>query len=146
MAIDEPKKLIEKGDIRWRAHSISWSGFIPNDHINVEGQMFCMEEYEDNIKNATKRAELVLSKTSFDKNVDIIVTGDEVKKGKPDPEIFLVAVNKLKVKLEEIIVIEDAASGVRAAKSVGMLCIAKDNRGGSRLKGSRFNCEKFRRN
>ena len=41
-------------------------------------------------------------------------------KGKPDPEIFLTAANKMNVKPHECLVIEDATNGVKAAKSAGM--------------------------
>ena len=54
----------------------------------------------------------------------IIVSGDEVKAGKPDPEIFLRASVKLGVLPKECAVIEDSAFGVRAAKAAGMFAIA----------------------
>jgi len=52
-----------------------------------------------------------------------IVTGDDVTKHKPDPEVFLVASEKLGGTPEEIIVVEDAVAGCRAAKAAGMACI-----------------------
>lgn len=55
---------------------------------------------------------------------DPIITADDVEKGKPDPEIFLKAVEKLKVKPEEVIVWEDANLGVQAAKNGNFKCIA----------------------
>lgn len=53
----------------------------------------------------------------------VIVSGEGYK-SKPDPEIFLVTANKLGVKPEECVVIEDSRAGVEAAKSAGMYCIA----------------------
>lgn len=53
----------------------------------------------------------------------VIVSGDEVKHGKPNPEIFLLAANKLNFSPELCLVIEDAPSGVKAAKNAGMKCI-----------------------
>ncbi|CAN5359033.1 HAD family hydrolase [soil metagenome] len=55
---------------------------------------------------------------------DFIITADDVEKGKPDPEIFLKAVKKLKVKPEEVIVWEDSNLGVQAAKNGNFKCIA----------------------
>lgn len=52
-----------------------------------------------------------------------LITGDMVKKGKPDPEIFLLAASKLGVEPEKCVVIEDGRSGMRAAKSGNMKCI-----------------------
>ena len=54
----------------------------------------------------------------------IIINGDEVKKGKPSPDIFLKAAKKLKVKPLDCLVFEDAPAGIQAAKNAGMKCIA----------------------
>lgn len=46
--------------------------------------------------------------------------GDECKEGKPNPEVFLLAADKLNVKPENCLVIEDAAPGILAANNAGM--------------------------
>ena len=51
--------------------------------------------------------------------VDVGVGGDEVLKGKPDPEIFLLTVQRLNLKPEECMVLEDSFNGIRAAKTAG---------------------------
>ena len=48
---------------------------------------------------------------------DEIVTGDMVSKSKPDPEIFLLACNKLNVEPEKAFAIEDSYNGIRSASS-----------------------------
>ncbi len=55
---------------------------------------------------------------------DQIIGGDMVRHGKPHPEPYLKAANKLKTKPSECIVIENAPLGIRSAKSAGMFCIA----------------------
>ena len=55
---------------------------------------------------------------------DVIVTGDQVTHNKPHPEPYLTAAEKLAVKPNECIVIENAPSGIIAAKQAGMFCIA----------------------
>ena len=66
-----------------------------------------------------------LSRIGIDVSVfAAIVTGSDVKNKKPDPEIFLKAAAFCKMQPEKAIVIEDAVSGVQAAKSAGMKCIA----------------------
>jgi beta-phosphoglucomutase len=55
---------------------------------------------------------------------DVVVTADDVDKPKPDPEVFLVAAERLGVKPEDCVVVEDSVFGVRAAKAAGMRCIA----------------------
>jgi len=56
-----------------------------------------------------------------------IVGGMEVKEGKPNPQIFLLAAAKLKVRPADCLVIEDAIAGVAAAKLAGMKCLAVTN-------------------
>lgn len=51
------------------------------------------------------------------------VNGDEISRGKPDPEIFISAARKLGVEPSECAVVEDSAFGVMAAKSAGMTAI-----------------------
>ena len=51
---------------------------------------------------------------------DVIVGGDQVKKSKPEPDIFLKAAELLVVKPENAYVIEDSYNGIRAAKSAHM--------------------------
>jgi HAD superfamily hydrolase (TIGR01509 family) len=55
---------------------------------------------------------------------DYVIAGNEVKKAKPEPEIFLKAAEMLKLKPEECAVIEDANLGLIAAKKAGMTAIA----------------------
>jgi HAD superfamily hydrolase (TIGR01509 family) len=53
-----------------------------------------------------------------------IVTADDVKKGKPDPEPYLAAIKKLNLQSGDCLVIENAILGVKAAKSAGCACFA----------------------
>lgn len=59
---------------------------------------------------------------------DVIVTGDEVARGKPDPDIYLRAAEKLGVGAEVCLVIEDALSGVAAGKAARMRVAAIPDR------------------
>ena len=56
-----------------------------------------------------------------------IVSGQDVTEGKPSPQGFLLAAQKLGVEPENCAVIEDAIAGVTAAKRAGMHCIAVTN-------------------
>lgn len=55
---------------------------------------------------------------------DCIVTGSDITKNKPDPEIFLTAAKGLGLAPENCIVVEDAISGIKGAKAGGMKCLA----------------------
>ena len=54
---------------------------------------------------------------------DYVIAGNEVKRAKPDPEIFLKAAEGFSLKPEECVVIEDAIMGIKAAKKAGIAVI-----------------------
>lgn len=64
--------------------------------------------------------EIGFSESDFDATIN----GLEVKNKKPDPEIFIKAAAKLGVDTASCLVVEDAVSGVKAAKSAGCKCLA----------------------
>ena len=55
------------------------------------------------------------------------ISGSDVQKKKPDPEIFLKAAKRLGIEPARCVVIEDAPGGVEAAKRAGARCIAVTN-------------------
>lgn len=71
------------------------------------------------------RAILESAKVPYQKMV--YVTGSEIKRKKPDPELFLAAASRMGIKPAHCVVIEDAPSGVQAAKAAGAKCIAVTN-------------------
>jgi len=70
------------------------------------------------------RVEETLNQLNLKRYFRVIVTGDDVAQGKPDPAIFLQAARGLGVAPENILVCEDAVAGVKAAKAAGMKCLA----------------------
>ena len=68
--------------------------------------------------------DLLLSLTDTRRYFSAVVTGDDVKRGKPDPEVFLLAASKLGIDPRRCVVFEDAVAGVEAAKAGGMACVA----------------------
>lgn len=71
--------------------------------------------------------EYVINKLGLIKYFDLIVTGDYVKRSKPNPDIFLYAAEKLSVKPNNCLVIEDSENGVNAAKNADMKCVGYKN-------------------
>ena len=67
--------------------------------------------------------DLVLDELKIKNKFDVITAGTEVKLGKPNPDIFLLAAKKLWAEPAECLVIEDAQHGVVAAKRAGMKCV-----------------------
>jgi beta-phosphoglucomutase len=68
--------------------------------------------------------ELLLGMTDTLRYFAAVVTGDDVKHGKPHPEVFLTAAAKLGADPRRCVVFEDAVAGVEAAKAGGMRCVA----------------------
>jgi HAD superfamily hydrolase (TIGR01509 family) len=61
-----------------------------------------------------------LERTGIRRLFDVVVTGDEVQRGKPHPDIYLRTSKKLGIPSETCLVIEDALTGVAAAKAANM--------------------------
>jgi HAD superfamily hydrolase (TIGR01509 family) len=74
-----------------------------------------------------KKIELVLEMFKLEHYFDVIVSGYEVDRSKPAPDIFLRAAELLGMRIEDCIVIEDSANGITAAKSANMRCIGYQN-------------------
>ncbi len=70
-----------------------------------------------------ENANLVLQKLGRRQLFDAVVTGRDVRRGKPDPEVFLTAALRLNVPPNSCAVIEDAPAGIAAANAAGMLSI-----------------------
>jgi beta-phosphoglucomutase family hydrolase len=71
-----------------------------------------------------ENVELLLTQLKIKSFFDVIITAADVQKGKPEPEVFLNAAEKLNINPKNCIVIEDAPVGLEAAKSAGMISIA----------------------
>jgi len=67
------------------------------------------------IGSSSKNAPIILEKIGYKDYFDAISDGNNIKKSKPDPEVFLCAADMLGLKPEECFVVEDAEAGIRAA-------------------------------
>jgi HAD superfamily hydrolase (TIGR01509 family) len=61
-----------------------------------------------------------IERTGIRSFFDVILTGDEVQRGKPDPDIYLEIAKRLGMPAEKYLVVEDALAGVAAAKAAKM--------------------------
>jgi HAD superfamily hydrolase (TIGR01509 family) len=68
-----------------------------------------------------------LSRLGLDGHFDTIKTSEDVRKTKPDPELYEVAVEALGVSPERAIAVEDSPNGLAAAKAAGLSCVVVPN-------------------
>ncbi|MEK6247744.1 MAG: HAD family phosphatase [Planctomycetales bacterium] len=71
-----------------------------------------------------ENVQLTLDRLNRENKITAAVSGDDVQRGKPDPEVFQIAARRLQVPPSACAVIEDAAVGIAAANAAGMLSIA----------------------
>lgn len=76
---------------------------------------------------SVRNIEIVLKMFRLERFFEVRVSGDEVRNGKPAPDVFLRCAKTLGLRPGECIVIEDSKNGVEAAKAAGMKCIGFKN-------------------
>ncbi|MEO7256207.1 MAG: beta-phosphoglucomutase family hydrolase [Casimicrobium sp.] len=67
--------------------------------------------------------DLVLDGLDLRRHFQTVVCNTDVKRGKPDPEIFLLAAERLGSRPADCVVFEDAPAGIEAARRAGMSCV-----------------------
>jgi beta-phosphoglucomutase len=70
---------------------------------------------------------LLLSATGLADYMQAITSGDDVKRGKPDPQVFLLAFERLGANPSQGVVIEDAPSGIQAGRRAGAATLGVTN-------------------
>ena len=83
------------------------------------------------IASAAPRAnvETILDVLHASECFEAIVSAEDVHRGKPDPEVFVIAATKLGVAPANCIVVEDAEHGIEAARAAGMKSIGVSQNG-----------------
>jgi len=71
-----------------------------------------------------QNVEVTLVRLGVGRFFDAVVTSEDVVRGKPDPQVFFLAAERLGVLPERCLVIEDSAAGIEAARQAHMRCIA----------------------
>ncbi|MBA3649869.1 MAG: HAD family phosphatase [Chitinophagales bacterium] len=98
------------------------------DHISlIKGlPSFLQQAYDAHIAlaiataSASSNIEMILKATHSHKFFNVIITAEQTKKGKPDPEVFLTAASQLNISPQLCIVFEDSLKGAEAAYNGGM--------------------------
>lgn len=123
--LDEEKSALaeEKNDIYVKSLSaLSRADVLPGvfefiDYIKLKG-------IKAAVGSASKNTPLILEKTGLAEKFDAVSCGLDTTRSKPDPEVFLIAAQKLGIDPCGCAVIEDSAAGIEAAKAGGMYAVA----------------------
>jgi len=75
------------------------------------------------VGSSSRNAPLIMKKVDLCGFFDAVADGNDITRSKPDPEVFLLAAERLGLKPAECVVVEDAEAGVVAARAAGMRCI-----------------------
>ncbi len=75
-------------------------------------------------QSSCEHVQRILTALGLAEAFDFIATADDVERGKPDPEIYLLVSRELEVPPSECLVIEDSPAGVQAALAAGMNVVA----------------------
>ncbi|MGB9940978.1 HAD family hydrolase [Methanosarcina sp.] len=94
-----------------------------------EGILDCLKELKRHFKLAMVSGSHVDTVTKvvnkyFSNCFEVVITGSDMERGKPDPDPYLKALEELDLTKNECIVIENAPLGITAAKRAGLYCVA----------------------
>lgn len=87
------------------------------------------EPLKTGVISSSKNCLQILKRVGLVELFDVIITGNDITKGKPDPQVFFMAAEKMSVEPGLSVVFEDAVLGVEAAKRAGMKCVGIDRYG-----------------
>lgn len=90
------------------------------------------------IGSSSKNTKKILKQIGLDHAFDEVADGNDVKRSKPEPDVFLKAAEKLGINPEDCAVVEDAEAGILAAKQARMTAIAVSDARKSHLADYKF--------
>jgi beta-phosphoglucomutase-like phosphatase (HAD superfamily) len=73
-------------------------------------------------------ADFVLTQLDVKRHFQFVLTAEDIRQGKPDPEVYLLAAERLQLEPRQMMVLEDSANGCRAAVAAGAFTVAVPNR------------------
>lgn len=122
---------LQTDDAFWEKNrKMDWDVMISQGFEVTEGilQIFEMKNIKQCIATGTlkEKMEIKLKVSNIGKyfSEENVFTADMVEKGKPEPDLFLLACEKMGEKPEDAIVVEDSIAGLIAAKRAGCLPVA----------------------
>ena len=84
------------------------------------------------VASSSKNAPMILERIGFARHFDACADGNDITRSKPDPQVFLLAAERLNVAPENCLVVEDAEAGIEAALAGGMKALGVGYAAGDR--------------
>lgn len=98
-----------------------WTDRAMNIECNIELlRMLRERKVKVAVATGSSRPSILPIMKKFNIDVDAVATSEDVKRGKPHPDLFLYAAEKLGIAPENCIVVEDSDVGIEAARNAGM--------------------------
>ncbi len=72
------------------------------------------------IGSSSKNTPLIMERTALTDKIDAVADGNDITRSKPDPQVFLIAAERLGLPAEQCLVVEDAVAGIEAGRRAGM--------------------------
>lgn len=124
MSVEEIRRLSDQKEELFRKVAGKADLWLP-------GARECLERLKQSgiplaLYTSTPRSNVLFFKQNLglDRYFKVIITGDDVSRGKPDPEGFLLAMDALHCPPEQCVIFEDSPAGIEAGRKAGAIVVA----------------------
>ncbi len=123
--LDEPPEVI-LGEIRERFYAAMDTAVAPAPGLATLLDHLARQSLPRAVATSSRQsyAQRLLSRHGLVHQFDFVLASEDVTRGKPDPEIYLLAARRFGVQAGAMIVLEDSPAGLAAAKSAGAIAVA----------------------
>lgn len=125
---DEQKiDIAERKNAIYRSYLQTMTPDDVSEEVRKTLEMLRRKGYKLAVGSSSKNAGFILEQVALENAFDAVSDGNMITRSKPDPEVFLKAASLIGCNVEQCAVIEDAESGIDAAKNGGMMAVAIGN-------------------
>ncbi|ETP72952.1 beta-phosphoglucomutase [Lachnospiraceae bacterium JC7] len=120
LSADEKSSLAEKKNELYRKYLENMSSKDLSEEVKSSLLELHRRGYKLAIGSSSKNTPFILNQIGLSDFFDAVSDGNNIRRSKPDPEVFLKASEMLSIPPEECLVVEDAVSGAKAGHAGGM--------------------------
>lgn len=124
---DAPETLLTESNEIYRSLLAENLEPMPGLAEWIETLLGCGRPFGVATSSQRQFVDLIMARTSWRDSLAFVLTGDDVTRGKPDPQIYQMAANELGISTAEMLVLEDSGNGCAAAVAAGALTVAIPN-------------------